>query len=385
MRFGMFFELQMPKPWAANAESQTFWNAIEQVTFAEEMGFEHVWLVEHHFLAEFAHSSAPEVTLAIMAERTSKMRLGFGVVLTPVHHPLHVAARVATLDIFSNGRVDVGVGRTKGPYQLNPFGTDASQSHSMMLETLECLPGMWTQEVFSHEGEHWSIPPREVIPKPIQKPHPPLWMACTQVDTFGLAGELGLGCLVNTLGGIDKTRSLIDTYCDAVADAKPAGHFINRQVVASSIGFCDENDKRARQKGAEVATWYLEQSKKRFTLEWAGVDPASVPEEYQFYLQGGARKMVSQDPQQQEPPTPERLLRRGPGRLHSRNRGFRVDGSGRDHAHIPGRTRHPTGGDELHPPLREICHTPLPGEGKASQGPCATNGRRQLEPIRSVG
>ena len=311
MRFGMFFELQMPKPWAANAESQTFWNAIEQVTFAEEMGFEHVWLVEHHFLAEFAHSSAPEVTLAIMAERTSKMRLGFGVVLTPVHHPLHVAARVATLDIFSNGRVDVGVGRTKGPYQLNPFGTDASQSHSMMLETLECLPGMWTQEVFSHEGEHWSIPPREVIPKAIQKPHPPLWMACTQVDTFGLAGELGLGCLVNTLGGTDKTRGLIDTYYDAVADAKPAGHFINRQVVASSIGFCDENDKRARQKGAEVATWYLEQSKKRFTLEWAGVDPASVPEEYQFYLQGGARKMVSQDPQQQEPPTPEQLLAGG--------------------------------------------------------------------------
>ncbi len=76
MRFGMFFELHMSKPWAANAESQTFWEAIEQVTFAEEMGFEQVWLVEHHFLAEFAHSSAPEVTLAIMAERTSKMRLG---------------------------------------------------------------------------------------------------------------------------------------------------------------------------------------------------------------------------------------------------------------------------------------------------------------------
>ena len=190
MRFGMFFELQMPKPWAANAESQTFWEAIEQVTFAEEMGFEQVWLVEHHFLAEFAHSSAPEVTLAIMADRTSKMRLGFGVVLTPVHHPLHVAARVATLDIFSNGRVDVGVGRTKGPYQLNPFGTDASQSHSMMLETLECLPGMWTQEVFSHEGKHWTIPPREVIPKPVQKPHPPLARACLSDDSIISMGRI---------------------------------------------------------------------------------------------------------------------------------------------------------------------------------------------------
>ena len=105
MKFGMFFELQMPKPWSYNAESRIFWEAIDQVTFAEEMGFEHTWLVEHHFLTEFAHSSAPAVPLAIMAERTSKMRLGFGVVLTPVHHPLHVAARVATLDIFSQGRI----------------------------------------------------------------------------------------------------------------------------------------------------------------------------------------------------------------------------------------------------------------------------------------
>ena len=311
MRFGMFFELQMPKPWSANAESDTFWQAIEQVTLAEEMGFEQVWLVEHHFLSEFAHSSAPEITLAIMAERTSKMRLGFGVVLTPVHHPLHVAARVATLDIFSHGRVDVGVGRTKGPYQLNPFGTDVSDAHSMMLETLECLPGMWTQEVFSHEGEHWSIPAREVIPKPVQKPHPPLWMACTQEDTFKLAGDLGLGCLVNTLGGTDKTRSLIDTYYRAVENATPAGHFINKQVVASTIGFCGENDAEARQKGAEVAGWYLEQSRKRFTLEWSGVDSNLVPEDYQFYFQGAARGGPSQDPQQQAPPTSDQLLAGG--------------------------------------------------------------------------
>ena len=100
MRFGMFYELQMPKPWSATAEYDTLWDAVRQVTYAEEMGFEQVWLVEHHFLPEFAHSSAPEVTLAVMAQNTSKMRLGFGVVLAPVHHPLHVAARAATLAHF---------------------------------------------------------------------------------------------------------------------------------------------------------------------------------------------------------------------------------------------------------------------------------------------
>lgn len=313
MRFGMFYELQMPKPWGENAEYNTLWNAVKQVTYAEEMGFEQVWLVEHHFLSEFAHSSAPEVTLAIMAERTSKMRLGFGVVLAPVHHPLHVAARVATLDIFSNGRVDVGVGRTKGPYQLTPFGTDVSQTQSMMIETLECLPGMWTQDVFSHEGEHWSIPPREVIPKPIQKPHPPLWMACTQEDTFRLAGQLGMGCLVNTLGGTDKTRGLVNAYFEAIENPNPVGHFINKQVVASTIGFCDESGEKAREKGSAVASWYLNQSKQRFTLEWAGVDPDAVPDEYKFYMKGGAVRGggPSQDPQQQKPPTQDELLAGG--------------------------------------------------------------------------
>jgi alkanesulfonate monooxygenase SsuD/methylene tetrahydromethanopterin reductase-like flavin-dependent oxidoreductase (luciferase family) len=309
----MFYELQMPKPWSENAEYNTLWQAVEQVTYAEEMGFEQVWLVEHHFLSEFAHSSAPEVTLAIMAERTSKMRLGFGVVLAPVHHPLHVAARVATLDIFSNGRVDVGVGRTKGPYQITPFGTDVAQTQSMMIETLECLPGMWTQDVFSHEGEHWSIPPREVIPKPIQKPHPPLWMACTQEDTFRLAGQLGLGCLVNTLGGTDKTRGLVNAYFEAIENPNPVGHFINKQVVASTIGFCDENGGKAREKGSAVASWYLNQSRQRFTLEWAGVDPNAVPDEYKFYMQGGAVRGggPSADPQQQKPPSQDELLAGG--------------------------------------------------------------------------
>jgi alkanesulfonate monooxygenase SsuD/methylene tetrahydromethanopterin reductase-like flavin-dependent oxidoreductase (luciferase family) len=308
MKFGMFYELQMPKPWQGNGEYDYFWQAIQQVSYAEEMGFERVWLVEHHFLNEFAHSSAPEVMLAAMAQHTSTMRLGFGVVLAPVHHPLHVAARVATLDIVSNGRVDVGVGRTKGPYQLTPFGVDVEDSQGMMLETLECLPGMWTQEVFSHEGRYWKIPPRQVIPKPLQQPHPPLWMACTQEDTFRMAGELGVGCLVNTLGGPEKTQKLVNIYQQAIKTAKPVGHFVNGQVVASTIGFCDESDLRGREKGAQVAAWYLNQSKLRFTLEWAGVDPGSVPDTYQFYLKGGSRML---DPQQQTPPTPEQLLAGG--------------------------------------------------------------------------
>ena len=114
--------MQVPRPAPPGAEQQRLREITEQVVLAEEMGFEHVWFVEHHFLTEWAHSSAPEVMLAVLSQHTTKMRFGFGVVLLPVHHPLHVAAKTATLDIMSDGRVDVGVGRAGNPYQLEPFG-----------------------------------------------------------------------------------------------------------------------------------------------------------------------------------------------------------------------------------------------------------------------
>ena len=114
--------MQVPRPAPPGAEQQRLREITEQVVLAEEMGFEHVWFVEHHFLTEWAHSSAPEVMLAVLSQHTTKMRLGFGVILLPVHHPLHVAAKTATLDIMSDGRVDVGVGRAGNPYQLEPFG-----------------------------------------------------------------------------------------------------------------------------------------------------------------------------------------------------------------------------------------------------------------------
>ena len=114
--------MQVPRPAPPGAEQQRLREITEQVVLAEEMGFEHVWFVEHHFLTGWAHSSAPEVMLAVLSQHTRKMRLGFGVVLLPVHHPLHVAAKTATLDIMSDGRVDVGVGRAGNPYQLEPFG-----------------------------------------------------------------------------------------------------------------------------------------------------------------------------------------------------------------------------------------------------------------------
>ena len=193
MQIGMFYQIQVPKPWTVDSDHQKYWELLEQVSYAEEQGFTSVWMADHQFRSEWSHSSAPDVTLAALSQRTSRMRLGHGVVLLPVNHPVRVAESVATLDVMSNGRAELGTGRSGTPYQLTPFGTDISDTRAMWEEAISIIPRMWTEQVFSHDGVYYHIPPREVIPKPVQQPHPPIWVACTQMDTFRLAGERGIG------------------------------------------------------------------------------------------------------------------------------------------------------------------------------------------------
>ena len=248
------------------------------------MGFEEVWLVEHHFLTEWAHSSAPEVMLAALSQHTTKMRLGFGVILLPIHYPLEVAAKTATLDVLSGGRVDVGVGRAGNPYQLTPFGVDLESTREKWEESIRMLPNIWTDQVYSHEGKYFNVPEREVIPKPMQKPHPPMWTACSQEDTFQMAGEMGLGCLCNVLGQYESVEKRINIYKEAIKNANPVGKFINNQVVASSIGFCDENKQRAQERGAEIAAWNINIRLSNYERGWSGVDTKTVPDSYRHHV-----------------------------------------------------------------------------------------------------
>ncbi len=116
MKIGLFYQIQVPKPWSEDSEAKRIWEALDQIAYADELGFHSVWFSEHHFRPEWSHNSAPDLTLAAISQRTSRIRLGIGVVLAPIHHPLHTASRMATLDILSHGRVDVGLGRTGYPY-----------------------------------------------------------------------------------------------------------------------------------------------------------------------------------------------------------------------------------------------------------------------------
>ena len=306
MKFGMFYEVQVPRPAPPEAEHQRLREIVDQVVLAEEAGFEHVWFVEHHFLTEWAHSSASEVMLAVLSQHTTKMRLGFGVVLLPVHHPLHVAVKTATLDVMSGGRVDVGVGRAGNPYQITPFGIDLEDTRGIWEESLRMLPDIWTQEKFSHHGRYFNVPEREVIPKPMQKPHPPLWSACSQEDTFQIAGEMGVGCLCNVLGQYETVERRIGIYKEALKNANPVGKFVNGQVVASSIGFCDENKQRARERGAEIAAWNINIRLRNYERGWSGFDTRNVPDNYRHHV-----RRVEWDPQMRQGVDPEEVLSSG--------------------------------------------------------------------------
>jgi alkanesulfonate monooxygenase SsuD/methylene tetrahydromethanopterin reductase-like flavin-dependent oxidoreductase (luciferase family) len=288
MKFALIYQVQLLKPWTNESEYHLFQNILTQVSFAEEMGFESVWFMEHHFAPEQSHSSAPDMILAALSQRTSRMRLGLAVVLTPVHHPLHTAERLATLDLLSGGRVELGVGRSGHPFQLTPFGVSLEDSRGMWEEALTILPKAWTEEVFAHQGTYYQIPPREVIPKPLQRPHPPLWGACNQEDTAYMTGKMGFGCLVITHRGAERAHTLIGIYKDAIRQADPKGKFVHQRVAANTLAYCGQEREPARSRGAELLDWYRNMQRMRDERNWQEVALEEVPADYKFHLTKGA-------------------------------------------------------------------------------------------------
>ncbi len=260
MKFDLLYELQMPKPHDERSEWRCFHEALAQIDLADRLGYDTVWEVEHHFLTEFAHSSAPEVFLAAVAQRTKNIRIGHGVTLLPYkfNHPIRVAERVATLDIISNGRVEFGTGRSSQHEQAG-FEIDPNESRDMWQESLEIIPRMWTESPFEYAGKYVKIPPRDVIPKPLQKPHPPIWAAATSPQTWELAGRNGIGILGLTIFvSVKQLEDRVRAYHAALKEAKPVGKFVNDKVGAFTIVHVAETREQAiANGGADAAMNYL--------------------------------------------------------------------------------------------------------------------------------
>src|SRR5712691_4720187 len=141
MKLGTFYEHQLPRPWIPGAEQKLFQDALDQVELADRLGIDHMWEVEHHFLEEYAHSSAPEIFLAAASQRTKQIRLGHGIVLMPpgYNHPARVAERLATLDLVSDGRVEFGTGESSSAAELGGFGVPREAKRAMWEETLDAV------------------------------------------------------------------------------------------------------------------------------------------------------------------------------------------------------------------------------------------------------
>ncbi|MSP95877.1 MAG: LLM class flavin-dependent oxidoreductase [Betaproteobacteria bacterium] len=256
MRFGIFYEMQLPKPWAPGDEQRLFHEALDQVVLADRLGYDYAWEVEHHFLDEYSHSSAPEVFLAAAAARTRRIRLGHGIrqVIPNYNHPARTAEALATLDLISGGRVEFGIGEGATRLELGGFHIAAKEKRAMALEAAEQIANMMALEPYpGFEGKFFSMPCRNVLPKPAQKPHPPIWMACTNRDTIRVAASLGVGALAFSFLNPEEARTWSEIYYGIIKSEAcvPVGHAVNANIALVSAFSIHQDRAEAIRRGHE--------------------------------------------------------------------------------------------------------------------------------------
>jgi len=255
MRFGIFYEHQLPRPWAEGSELKLFQDALDQVELGDRLGIDYAWEVEHHFLEEYSHSSAPEVFLAAASQRTKRIRLGHGIVLMPpgYNHPARIAERLATLDLVSNGRVEWGTGESASRAELEGFGITPAERREMWRESTEQVANMLAMDPYpGYQGKYFAMPVRNVVPKPVQKPHPPLWVACSNRETIHLAAQLGMGAL--TFAFIDPAEAahwIADYYDTFKRECVPIGHTVNPNVAMVTGFSCHADATEAGRRGTD--------------------------------------------------------------------------------------------------------------------------------------
>jgi alkanesulfonate monooxygenase SsuD/methylene tetrahydromethanopterin reductase-like flavin-dependent oxidoreductase (luciferase family) len=261
VRFGLFYEHQLPRPHPIGAEEQLLKNALEQVELADRLGLHSVWEVEHHFLEEYSHSSAPEVFLAAASQRTRQIRLGHGIVQLPpaYNHPARVAERIATLDLISGGRVEFGTGESSSQAELGGFEIDRQLKRAQWDEALDVVTRLLVEEPFAgHQGRFVSMPPRNLVPKPKQKPHPPLWVACSRRDTILLAARKGIGALSFSFIEPEEAKQWVDDYYALIESEQcvPAGFAVNPNVAVVVPFMCHADEQTAIERGIDGAHFF---------------------------------------------------------------------------------------------------------------------------------
>jgi alkanesulfonate monooxygenase SsuD/methylene tetrahydromethanopterin reductase-like flavin-dependent oxidoreductase (luciferase family) len=249
MHFDLFFEIPVPALRAID-ERTAYAETLAQIELGDRLGFDCAWLVEHHFTREYSHCSKPELVLAAASQRTTRIRMGHAIVPLPLHHPLHVAERAATLDLLSAGRLELGIGRGFAPREYAAFGRDMADSRALVNEALLVLRHAFRAAPFAHDGRHWQLPACDVLPKFVQAPHPPLWSAAVSPETFTWAARQALGVLIGPFKPWPMVRHDIRRYLHALAQPEQARIGLTLGIV------CLEDGGRARQIAEQAFRWF---------------------------------------------------------------------------------------------------------------------------------
>ena len=250
MQFGLLYECQRPFQGTEIDWNALYKETLEQCELADQVGFDNLWFVEHHFLTGFSGSPAQDAIFGALSRITKQIRIGYGVCILPYHHPVRVAERVALLDQLTDGRIEVGTGRSNA-YEQTGLGVDPRDTRSLWNESINMLPKIWTSDEYEYEGEHWSVPKRRVLPKPFQQPHPRMYLACTSEDSFRLAAQKGIGVLSSASYAVEVLKEKVQIYRDALKDCEPVGEFITEFWGNNVHGFCDDDDDYAKELAAE--------------------------------------------------------------------------------------------------------------------------------------
>jgi alkanesulfonate monooxygenase SsuD/methylene tetrahydromethanopterin reductase-like flavin-dependent oxidoreductase (luciferase family) len=256
MKFGLFYEHQLPQPWGEESELRLYQQALDQIELADRLGIDYVWEVEHHFLEEYSHSSAPEVFLAACSQRTKRIRLGHGITLMPpnYNHPARVAERIATLDLVSNGRVEWGTGESATAVEMGGFRVDPDDKRAMWEEATREAANMLAMRPYpGFKGRWFDMPCRNLVPKAVQRPHPPMWVACSRRETIHLAARNGLGALTFSFLDPDQAAKWVEEYYDIIKsdECLPIGHCVNPNIAIVTGMSCHQEEAEAIRRGLD--------------------------------------------------------------------------------------------------------------------------------------
>ena len=253
MRFGLMY---LFSEYGNITQAEAFKQFLEEVEYADELGFDAVWLPEHHF-SRYGILGDTLTLAAAVAQRTERIKIGTAVVLLPLQHPVRIAEQAALVDVLSDGRLLLGVGRAYQPKEFDGFGMDPSESRDRFNEALEMLIGTFTQDSFSHEGRFWSCKDVTLHPKPVQKPYPPIYMAAVSPPSFKLAAKWGLPILrAPRSTRIDMVEEQWGIYGEFMRAAGHEPSAMDQPMLMQT--FVGETEAEARAVAEPSAIWYHE-------------------------------------------------------------------------------------------------------------------------------